>query len=192
MKITAIRLRHVKKIGDQGLALENLCDGLNVLSEPNEFGKSTIFEAFRHGLLTKHSSKKEPVKDMMPRLGGGAPLVEIDLEYKVESYRIRKQFLSQASTTITNLSSGIVIETADDAQDWIKATIGADEKLLGPTGLLWVGQGQPLERPSQTEDQQEVFSSVLDNEVSTVVSGQRGRQLFSRVNGRLSELITKT
>ena len=192
MKITAIRLRNVKKIGAQGLALENLSDGLNVLSEPNEFGKSTIFEAFRHGLLTKHSSKKEPVKALMPRLSGGAPVVEIDLEYESENYRIRKQFLNQASTVITNLSSGVVIGTADDAQDWIKAAIGADEKLAGPTGLLWVGQGQPLDRPSQSEDQKEVFSSVLDNEVTTVVSGQRGRQLFSKVNGRLSELVTKT
>lgn len=192
MKITAIRLRHVKKIGGQGLALESLSDGLNVLSEPNEFGKSTVFEAFRHGLLTKHSSKKEPIKALEPRLGGGAPVVEIDLIVKGEAFRIRKQFLSQASTNITELKTGTIIKTADDAQDWIKSAIGADEKALGPTGLLWVTQGDPLKRPSQSEDQKEVFSSVLDDEVTTVVSGQRGRQLIAKVNSNLAELVTKT
>ena len=190
MEITAIRLRHVKKIGAQGLALESLSGGLNVLSEPNEFGKSTIFEAFRHGLLTKHSSKKEPVKALMPKLGGGAPLVEIDLTYEDISYRIRKQFLSQASTTITNLSTGVIIKTADDAQDWIKSAIGADEKLLGPTGLLWVTQGQPLARPSQSEDEKNVFSSVLDNEITSVVSGQKGRQIAAIVSVDLGALVT--
>lgn len=192
MKITAIRLRHVKKIGGQGLALENLSDGLNVLSEPNEFGKSTVFDAFRHGLLTKHSSKKEPIKALEPRLGGGAPLVEIDITLNGESYRIRKQFLSQASTSITELKSGTIIKTADDAQDWIRSAIGADEKALGPTGLLWVTQGEPLKRPSQPDDQKEVFSSVLDNEVTSVISGQRGRQLIAKVNSGLADLITKT
>ena len=38
MKIRAIRLRNVKKIGEEGLAIENIGDGLNVLSERNEFG----------------------------------------------------------------------------------------------------------------------------------------------------------
>jgi len=45
MQIRAIRLRNVKKIGPEGLCIEPIDAGLNVLSEPNEFGKSTIFEA---------------------------------------------------------------------------------------------------------------------------------------------------
>ena len=192
MKIQAIRLRHVKKIGASGLALEGLSSGLNVLSEPNEFGKSTIFEAFRHGLLTKHSSKKDEVRNLLPRLGGGAPLVEIDIAIENKSYRIRKQFLSQSSTLITDLGTGIVIKSADDAQEWIKQAIGADEKHSGPAGLLWVSQGQSFLPAAQTEAEQEVFSSVLDNEVTSVVSGQRGRQVMSRVKAQLSELVTKT
>lgn len=192
MKIQAIRIRHVKKIGAQGLALEGLSDGLNVLSEPNEFGKSTIFEAFRHGLLTKHSSKRDEILLLKPRLGGGSPLVEIDIVLKNNTYRIRKQFLSQTATLITDMSSGTIIKSADDAQEWIKQAIGADEKNSGPAGLLWVSQGKSFLPASQTEAQQEVFSSVLDNEVTSVVSGQRGRQVMSKVRAQLSDLVTKT
>ena len=52
MRIRAIRLRNVKKIGEAGLAIEEISNELNVLSEPNEFGKSTIFETLSHGLLS--------------------------------------------------------------------------------------------------------------------------------------------
>lgn len=191
MKIRAIRLRNVKKIGDPGLAIENISDGLNVLSEPNEFGKSTIFEALRHGLLTKHSSKAEYIKTLQPYGLQVAPSVEIDIEWQGETHRISKQFLSRSSTSVKNLTSGNVI-LADDAQDWIKAMLGADGKHAGPTGLLWVSQGKSIESAAQDMEDQAVFTSVLDNEVTSLISGQSGRRVLAQTEKDLRNLTTKT
>ena len=46
MKVKAIRLREVGRFRE-AVALEGFSGGLDVLSGPNEFGKSTIFRALR-------------------------------------------------------------------------------------------------------------------------------------------------
>lgn len=189
MQIRAIRLRNVKKIGPDGLSIEDISPGLNVLSEPNEFGKSTIFEALYYGLLFKHSSKKEEIKNLRPNLSDAAPEIEVDLEHSEGSYRVFKRFLSRAETTITNLGDGRTIG-GDDAQDRIKELLGIEGKAVGATGLLWVSQGESLNTPSQSADDQEVFSGVLDNEVSNLISGKTGRKIFERVEGELAKLLS--
>lgn len=189
MQIRAIRLRNVKKIGPDGLAIENISAGLNVLSEPNEFGKSTIFEALYYGLLFKHSSKKEEIKNLRPNLSDAAPEIEIDLEHPEGRYRVFKRFLSRAETIIENLSDGRKVG-GDDAQDRIKELLGIEGKAVGATGLLWVSQGESLNKPSQSTDDQEVFSGVLDNEVSTLISGKTGRRVFERVESELANLVS--
>ena len=189
MQIRAIRLRNVKKIGPDGLSIEDISPGLNVLSEPNEFGKSTIFEALYYGLLFKHSSKKEEIKNLRPNLSDAAPEIEVDLEHSEGSYRVFKRFLSRAETTITNLGDGRTIG-GDDAQDRIKELLGIEGKAVGATGLLWVSQGESLNTPSQSADDQEVFSGVLDNEVSNLISGKTGRKVFERVEGELAKLLS--
>jgi len=189
MQIRAIRLRNVKKIGPDGLAIENISAGLNVLSEPNEFGKSTIFEALYYGLLSKHSSKKEEIKNLRPNLSDAAPEIEIDIEHPDGRYRVFKRFLSRAETTVENLSADRKIG-GDDAQDRIKELLGIEGKAVGATGLLWVSQGESLNKPSQSADDQEVFSGVLDNEVSTLISGKTGRRVFERVESELANLVS--
>ena len=172
MQIRAIRLRNVKKIGPDGLSIESIDAGLNVLSEPNEFGKSTIFEALRHGLLTKHNSKSKDIEALRPNISGAAPEIEIDIHHADGEFRLFKRFLSKAETHLTDLTTGRVIG-GDDAQDKLKELLGVEGKSAGATGLLWVSQGESLKKPSQTSEDQEVFSGVLDNEVSSMISGRK-------------------
>lgn len=192
MQIRAIRLRNVKKIGPEGLCIEPIDAGLNVLSEPNEFGKSTIFEALRHGLLTKHSSKtKGPngIEALRPNISGAAPEIEIDIQHAEGQFRLFKRFLSKAETHLTDLTTGRVIG-GDDAQDRLKELLGVEGKNTGATGLLWVSQGDSLKKPSQTNEDQEVFSGVLDNEVSSMISGRKGREVFARAEKELEALVS--
>ena len=189
MQIRAIRLRNVKKIGADGLSIDSIDEGLNVLSEPNEFGKSTIFEALRHGLLTKHNSKSKDIEALRPNISGAAPEIEIDIHHAEGEFRLFKRFLSKAETHLTDLTTGRVIG-GDDAQDKLKELLGVEGKSVGATGLLWVSQGESLKKPSQTSEDQEVFSGVLDNEVSSMISGRKGRLVFARVEKELEALVS--
>ena len=45
MRLRALRLHNVKRFAGRGIAIENIGDGVNVLTAANEFGKSTSFEA---------------------------------------------------------------------------------------------------------------------------------------------------
>ena len=189
MKLRAIRLRNVKKFGPQGLSLEGLGDGLSVLAAPNEYGKSTIFEAVRILLYEKHNTTKRDVKAFVPMSGGVGPEIELDLDTDGGSYRIRKQFVKGAAAQVTDLTTGEVIAKDGVADDWVSKLIDADNGGTGPTGLLWVAQGRSLAQP---EGGEALLPSLLEAEVGTLVGGERARVHLERARDELSNLVTDT
>ena len=70
MRLDAIRLRHVRGFGEEGVALEGFAPGLNILSAPNEFGKSTLFDALRAALFYGHTRAPKEIKSLEPDPGG--------------------------------------------------------------------------------------------------------------------------
>ena len=53
MKIRSLRLEHFRKFTDR-VALSGFTDGVNVLAESNEFGKSTLLAAIRGVLFERY------------------------------------------------------------------------------------------------------------------------------------------
>ncbi|TIV62511.1 MAG: hypothetical protein E5V86_21785, partial [Mesorhizobium sp.] len=66
MKLTALRLHNVKRFAGQGVAIENIGDGVNVLCAVNEFGKSTFFEALHALFFQPHTGTPEGVRLLRP------------------------------------------------------------------------------------------------------------------------------
>lgn len=80
MRISKIFLHPFAGIEDK---MYEFKDGLNVLLGPNEAGKSTVFRAVMHGLLTTTSLTRTKVKDIMgsyfPAVGGDVIRVNLEL-----------------------------------------------------------------------------------------------------------------
>lgn len=191
MIIRAIRLRDVRGFGEQGIAIEHIEDGLSVLAERNEFGKSTIFDAIRAALFYKHSSADRAVKGLEPH-HGGAPLIELDLEFDGTLFRATKQFLKRAHAEIKDIGASEIVAKDGDAHDWLLAAIGSSKPGSGPAGLLWVEQGKSMELPSGGEDGGLLLSSLLENEIGQVTGGERARRILNEARERLSMIETKT
>ncbi len=189
MKLTAIRLRNVKKFGAEGLAVEGIANGLSILSAPNEFGKSTLFDAVRVLLLQKHSAKNKDTKALEPLSRSGAPEIEIDVEDGAKRYRIWKRFLSVPKAQVVDLDTGDIVAQDGAADEWVLALIGADTDKYGPVGLLWVEQGTSMSQPEGGEN---LLSSLLEAEVGTLVGGDRARTYLQRCRDELGSLITST
>lgn len=190
MKLRALRVRNVGPFGEQGCALEGLSDRLNVIRERNEAGKSTLFTALQTVLFEKHSSTKSALKEFRHDRGGGAPFIEVDLEVDARTYRISKQYLSAASAVVTDAATDERLSEKRDAEDWIAQLIGGDKPEDGPSGMLWIRQGDPYLQPNPEGSAGEALFSVLEGQVDTVMGGQRAARVLDRAEKRLAEIVS--
>lgn len=190
MKLRALRVRNVGPFGEEGCALEGLSDGLNVIRERNEAGKSTLFTALQMVLFEKHSSKKAAVQDCRHDRGAGAPYIELDIELDRRTYRIVKQYLSAPTAVVLNAATGERLYEKRDAENWIAESMGGDRPEDGPSGLLWVRQGEPLLQPKPDGGAGDALFSLLEGEVDAVTGGKRAARVLGRAEARLGEIVT--
>lgn len=195
MKIRALRLHNVKRFAGRGVAIENIGDGVNVLTAANEFGKSTSFEALHALFFQPHSGTPNSVKLLRPYAGGN-PLVEADIETDDGSFRLTKQFYGGRFARVTELGNNRLIAQADEAETFIsKLTKGGSG---GPAGLLWVRQGLTgMEKRSPSEEEgdrrvRETLLSSVQGEVEALTGGRRMAEILAACEEALNRLVTAT
>jgi DNA repair exonuclease SbcCD ATPase subunit len=195
MKILALRLFNVRRFAGRGVAIEGIADGVNVLSAPNEFGKSTSFEALHALFFQPHGSVGGEVKKLRP-YSGGNPLIEADIALGTGQFRIAKQYLGGRFAKVTDLQTGRLVAQADEAENFIAGLVTGGTS--GPAGLLWVRQGLTgLEKRGKTEEEgeRELRRSLLESvqgEVEAVTGGRRMAAILAATQEALSELVTAT
>ncbi|WP_405404941.1 chromosome segregation protein SMC [Paracoccus sp. Ld10] len=199
MKLRGIELTNVRRFAGRRAVLTDLGDGITVLSEPNEFGKSTFFDALHALFFERHRSSRAPVKALQPH-AGGAPEVAVDIDLPQGRFRIHKRFLSRAQARITD-AQGRLIAQEDEAEAWIDRML--DGGLAGPSGLLWVRQGLLGLEPegSSAADRQDrdrnlgtrrdLLSSVA-GEIDMMTGGRRMDAVLDRVGQEMARLATAT
>jgi DNA repair exonuclease SbcCD ATPase subunit len=125
----------------------NLNESLNVVTGPNESGKSTTLEAIKLALSTKASSRKSAVKSCQPWGTDLKPRVELEFRANGKDYRLKKTYLKSTGNTsfAEKLEDGswTTLAEDDDAHDRFLKTLD----LTGAEGFfrsLWVPQGGNL------------------------------------------------
>lgn len=194
MKLTALRLRDVRRFAEGGIAIEEIGDGVNVLCAANEHGKSTCFDALHALFFQQHTSASAAVQGLRP-YSGGHPLVEADIVTADGRYRLAKQFLGGRRASVTDLASGRLIAQAGEAEAFIGHLVRGGA--AGPTGLLWVRQGQTgLDRRRGDDDGEKraregILSSVR-GEVEAITGGRRMAEIARLCRDELGRLLTPT
>ena len=199
MKIRAFELTNLRRFAGQRARIEGIGDGITVLSEPNEFGKSTFFDALHALFFQPHRSQKAPVKALQPH-AGGAPEAALEIDLPEGRFRLEKRWLSRPMARVLD-GAGRLIAQEDEAEAWIERLTG--QGLAGPSGLLWVRQGllgldpegntaaEKNERERALVARRDLLSSVA-GEIEMMTGGRRMDQVSSRVNEALSQLATAT
>jgi len=199
MKIRAFELTNLRRFAGQRARIEGIGDGITVLSEPNEFGKSTFFDALHALFFQPHRSQKAPVKALQPH-AGGAPEAALEVDLAEGRFRLEKRWLSRPMARVLD-GAGRVIAQEDEAEAWIERLTG--QGLAGPSGLLWVRQGllgleaegnsaaEKTERERALAARRDLLSSVA-GEIDMMTGGRRMDQVSARVGEALSRLATAT
>lgn len=194
MKIAAIRLFNVKRFAGRGVAIENIGDGVNVLTAANEFGKSTSFEALHALFFQPHTGVPKEVRRMQP-YSGGNPLVEVDIAIPDGRFRLTKQFIGGKRASVVDLDTGRLVAQADEAEAFIARLTRGN---AGPAGLLWVRQGvTDLEdgngKTAETERRvREDLLSSVQGEVEAITGGRRMAEIMEACAQQLDRLVTRT
>ena len=173
--------------------IEGFGPGVNILSARNEAGKSTLFRAIRTCLFERHSSTAKDIASLATE-GVSLPVsVRVGFEHDGKCYEIAKSFLKSKSASLTRDGTEVARGAEADEQVWDllgiapKSTRALDEASYG---LLWVQQGHSFDLPEPSEAATSQLNAVIQQEVGTLVGGERARQLLGTVKTELAKYLT--
>ena len=189
MKLRAIRLDNVRRFVDP-VEIDGIGDGLNVLSIPNEHGKSTVFDALHAVFFRDRKSWHREIRSLVPHAGGD-PSVAVEVELADGKYRIEKRW-SRRGGDARVIKSSRLVKQADDAEAWIAETLKSP-KDGGPAGLLWVRQGATgLDSGDAARlARRDLLTSVV-GEVEAMTGGRRMDAARDRCRQELERYLTRT
>ena len=191
MKLRGIRLQNVRRFIEP-VEVSGIGDGLNVLSAPNENGKSTIFAALHAVFFKSRRSWDAEIRSLAPHAGGD-PQVAVEIEVGKDVYRIEKHWSQSSGRRDVKVWSGDkLLKQADEAELWLADTLKAP-KDGGPAGLLWVRQGlTSLEDGDATRSARRDLMSSVAGEVEAMTGGRRMDEALNRCKNELQRFLTPT
>ena len=192
MKLRSVTLRDVRRFTDP-VRIDGIDDGLNVLCAPNEFGKSTLFDALRALFFVPYGSRGKEIGQLRPH-AGGAPEVSVEIETPDGIFHVSKRWFSKPEARVTR--ADLLIAQADEAEAWIARLLGGGDG--GPSGLLWVRQGLTTLGDGSTKEQQAALNARRDllssvtGEVEAMTGGRRMDAALARCREELGAYATAT
>lgn len=192
MKIRSITLNNVRRFTEPA-RVAGIGNGLNVLCEPNEHGKSTLFDAMQALFFKPHGSRDKDVASLRPH-AGGAPEVTVEIETEDGLFSVAKRWFQKPAAMVHR--NGNLIAQSDAAEAWIMDLLGGDAG--GPSGLIWVRQGMTQltggskkEQDAALEARRDLMTSVGE-EVEAMTGGRRMDLALARCREELTTFATST
>jgi hypothetical protein len=196
VKIKSFELNNFRKFRSP-VRLDGFTDGLNIIVEPNETGKSTLLDAMRATLFERHTSKNELTKSYCPWDDEVAPSVSMCFGLEACEWQIDKQFLKGAFARLSGGGSRFEGEAAEERLQSLLGferggNRGSDLDSRGALGLLWVEQCGGLDLAGPGRVARDTIRGVLESEVGAVTGGKRFTAVSASVDAALGELRTNT
>ena len=194
MIIRSLEVANFRKFRDP-LRVEGFTDGLNIVVEPNETGKSTLLEALRAAFFIRHSAKTELVRSYVPIGDDVAPRVAVGFELKGQVWSLEKQFMKSPSVRLTGNGARRESEAAEEALQELLGfergnNRGSDPETRGPLGMLWVEQAGAFAVESPNRLVRDTVRGVLEAEIGAVTGGRRFDAIRANVETAYGALRT--
>lgn len=198
MILHALELTHVGRFRET-VRLGPFAPGLNVLSAPNESGKSTALHAAARALFDRHSAKSEELKSLQPAGTSLSPRITVEFETRAGRFRIAKTFLQKPESQLHQLRSGAweLIADADAADQRVQTLLQSSLPGRGATkpehwgflGFLWARQGEPAAWPGLDDPDvgQRIRARLARVELDPVIE-----QLRARLATAAESILTST
>ncbi|WP_370677313.1 AAA family ATPase [Pleomorphomonas sp. PLEO] len=196
LRIRDITVNNFRKFREP-LTIQGLSDGLNIVIEANEAGKSTILEALRAVFFVRHSTRNQLASSFAPHGENVAPEIEVGFELDGDAWSISKRFLRSPSIEVrgpTGRTQG------DAAEELLQGLLGferdtsrtGDVAAYGALGLLWVAQTEALKVAAPGQIVRDGVRSTLEAEVGSIMGGEAYERVRSRIDAEYIKYWTST
>lgn len=175
----------------RSVVIDDLQNGLNVISGDNEAGKSTILAALRAAFFERHRVGGEAAQAMLPYNQNVRPQVKVDFELDGQAWSLRKAFCQKPEAELIGANERHIGDAADDRLAELFGFTppgrggSKPQDHQGIFGLLWVEQGLSHQALGVGAGR-DSLSSALESEVGQVIGGERGRALIAAAEARRS------
>ena len=198
MILHSIKLTYVGRFRST-VQLGPFAPGLNVLSAPNESGKSTSLHAAARALFDRHTTKSEELKALQPAGTDLAPSIAVDFETRAGRFLIEKTFLNSPRSTLSQWQSNAwhIIADADQADQRVHSFLQSSLPGRGATkpehwgflGFLWARQGEPAAWPGLDDEAvgQRIRARLARVELDPVIE-----QLRARLSDSADSILTSS
>jgi hypothetical protein len=196
MRIRSVRIRDFRKLIGP-VCIERIGDGITVISGDNEEGKSTVLEAIRCVLFTRHRILGDAAERMQPFGQSVRPEISLDFEIGGKRYALHKAFCRRPEAELTWIGGRATGDAAEDKLQEILRFVppgkgAAKAEHQGIWGLFWVAQGTSFKALRMSDGSRQTLTNALEGEVGQVLGGDRGRALLQTIRGRCEEMFTVT
>jgi DNA repair exonuclease SbcCD ATPase subunit len=166
--------------------IEGLENGLNIVIEPNETGKSTLLEALRAAFFVRHNTKNQLAQSFAPHGEAVGPEIRIGFDVDGTPWTITKRFLRSPSVEVTGPQGRAQGEEAESRMNTLLGSTrdtsrGGDIATYGALGLLWVAQTEALSVSAPGQIVRDTIASTLEAEVGAIM----GSEAYGRVRTRI-------
>ncbi|ATY34911.1 AAA family ATPase [Sphingomonas psychrotolerans] len=170
-------------------AIDDLTEGLNIVIEPNETGKSTLLEALRAAFFVRHTTRNQLAQSFAPYGEAVGPEIKVTFDVDGAPWSLTKRFLRSPSLEITGPQGRA---QGDDAEARLNVLLGSvrdtsrggDVSTYGALGLLWVGQTEALAVSGPGQIVRDTIASTLEAEVGSIMGGDAYRRVRQRIDAQ--------
>jgi uncharacterized protein YhaN len=197
----SLRLRRIAVDGfrkfREPMAIDGLTDGLNIVIEPNETGKSTLLEALRAAFFVRHGTKNQLAQSFAPYGEAVGPEIQVSFEANGAPWTITKRFLRGATIEVTGPQGKA---QGEDAEAQLHALLGSvrdtsqkgDAATYGALGLLWVAQTDALAVTGPGQIVRDTVRSTLEAEVGSIMGGPAYKRVRTRIDEQFGRYWSPT
>lgn len=177
--------------------IEGLTDGLNIVIEPNETGKSTLLDALRAAFFVRHNTRNHLAQSFAPHGEAVGPEVKIDFDVDGAPWTVTKRFLRGQSIEVTGPQGRAQGEEAESRLNTLLGSVkdtsrNGDIATYGALGLLWVAQTGALQVAAPGQIVRDSIASTLEAEVGSIMGGEAYRRVRERVEAQFDLYWTPT
>ena len=197
----SLRLRRISIDGFRKfrapVVIDGLADGLNIVIEPNETGKSTVLEALRAALFVRHGTKNQLAQSFAPYGEAVGPEIQVAFDANGEPWTVTKRFLKGAAIEVNGPQGRA---QGDEAEARLHTLLGSsrdtsrggDAAAYGALGLLWVAQTEALAVTAPGQIVRDTVRSTLEAEVGSIMGGPAYKRVRDRVDEQFGRYWSPT
>src|SRR5690625_2410059 len=190
-KVTVEQWRQFKK----PVTVEGMKPGINVITGPNESGKSTLAEAIQAAFFAFHNSTAKEIRRFQPWSDSSAkPSVSLTFCWKEQKWRLDKRLLGQGRCDLSidgeKYSGAEAEQKIAELMNYQEAQRGLlSAGGRGIPGLLWVGQGMIQELTEPVSSASDYLQEGLSRDLGEIASSD-GDWLINKVTEERDKVFT--